>query len=175
MKARFILFAVVILLFPAFAFGHGGHKHVIGTVSSVSSKVLVVTTSSGNVSVPLTNTTRFYHGNGTGQAATHGEVVEGIRVVVHLGADGKALEVHIPEMTSSEKVGSLEGKIVTRDTAKNQLTVAHGAVKGVMAAMTMGYEVRGQKVTALPPDGTMIIAKLHDANGTHWLTDVRRK
>ena len=175
MKARLILLAVVLLLITPFALGHGGHKHVIGTVSSVSSKVLVVTTSSGEVSVPLTNTTRFYHGSGTGQAATHGEVVEGIRVVVHLGADGNALEVHIPEMTGSEKVGSLEGKIVARDTAKNQLTVAHGEVKGVMAAMTMGYEVRGQKVTALPPDGTVITAKLHDSSGRQWLTDVRRR
>jgi Cu/Ag efflux protein CusF len=173
MKARWILFAVVLLFVSAFAFGHGGHKHVIGTVSSVSSRVLVVTTSSGEVSVPLTNTTRFYHGSGTGQAATHGEVVEGIRVVVHLGADGKAVEVHIPEMTTSEKVGSLEAKIVGRDSVKNQLTVAHGEVKGVMGAMTMGYEVRGQKVTALPPDGTVITAKLHDSNGKQWLTDIR--
>jgi Cu/Ag efflux protein CusF len=175
MKVPRFGFGLILLLMPALVFAHGGHKHIIGTVSSVSSKGLVVTTSSGNVSVPLSNTTRFYHGSGTGQAATHGEVVEGMRVVVHLGADGKAVEVHIPEMSSSEKVGSLEGKIVGRDTAKNKLTVEHGEVKGVMGPMTMSYEVRGQKVNALPPDGTTITAKLHDSSGKYWLTDIRKR
>ena len=95
-KARLILFAVVSLVAPL-AFGHGGHKHVIGTISSVASKTLVVKTSTGNVSVPISNTTRFYHGSGTQQEATPAEVKKGMRVVVHLGADGKAIEVHIPE------------------------------------------------------------------------------
>src|SRR5438874_8702321 len=54
----------------------------------------------------------------------------------------RPFEVHIPEMTSSEKVGSLEGKIIGRDASKNELTVEHGEVKGVMGPMTMGYAVR---------------------------------
>ena len=97
MKARLILFAVVVLLAPL-AFAHGGHKHVIGTISSVATKTLVVKTSTGNVSVPISNTTRFYHGSGTRQEATASEVQKGMRVVIHLDAAGKALEVHIPEM-----------------------------------------------------------------------------
>src|SRR5713226_7511074 len=137
MRARLILFAVVLLMFPVLASGHGGHKHVMGTVASVTSKTLVVRTSSGDVSVPISNTTRFYHGGSTRQEATPAEVLEGMRVVVHLGADGKAVEVHIPEMTGSEKVGSLEGRIISRDAANHQLTVAHAEVKGVMSAMTM--------------------------------------
>ena len=96
-KARLILFAVVSLIVAPLAFAHGGHKHVIGTISSVASKTLVVKTSTGNVSVPISNTTRVYHGSGTQQEATPAEVKKGMRVVVHLGADGKAIEVHIPE------------------------------------------------------------------------------
>ena len=173
MQASRFGFALLLLFMPALLFAHGGHKHVIGTVSSVSSKVLVVTTTSGAVSVLLANTTRFYNGSGTDQTAAHGEVVEGMRVVVHLGADGKAVEVHIPE--SSETIGSLKGKIVARDAATNKLTVEHGEVKGVMGPMTMAYEVRGQRVTALPPNGTAITAKMHASDGAHWLTDVRRR
>jgi|SRR5438105_9712936 len=102
MKLRLILFAVVSLI-PVLAFGHGGHKHVIGTVASISSKALVVKTTGGNVSVPISNTTRFYHGSGTQQEATPSELRKGMRVVVHLDAAGKAVEVHIPEM---KKTGS---------------------------------------------------------------------
>ena len=96
LKARLILFAVVSLVAPL-AFGHGGHKHVIGMISSAEAKTLVVKTSTGNVAVPISNTTRFYHGSGTREEARPAEVKKGMRVVVHLGADGKALEVHIPE------------------------------------------------------------------------------
>jgi hypothetical protein len=101
-KVALILFALGSLI-PALAFAHGGHKHVIGTVSSVASKILVVKTSTGNVSVPISNTTRFYHGRGTQQEATAAEVQKGMRVVVHLGADGKAVEVHIPEMKTTPR------------------------------------------------------------------------
>ena len=103
MKARLIFFAVVSLIVAPLAFAHGGHKHVIGTVSSVASKILVVKTSTGNVSVPISNTTRFYHGSGTEQEATAAEVQKGMRVVVHLDGEGKAAEVHIPEMKSTPR------------------------------------------------------------------------
>src|SRR5439155_4571261 len=64
------------------------------------------------------------------------------------------------------------GTIVGRDASKNQLTVAHGNVPGVMSAMTMPYEVRGQRVASLPKDGAKITAVLHESNGAFWLTDV---
>ena len=41
---------------------------------------------------------------------------------------------------AAEKSGRLEGTIVGRDASKNQLTVAHGDVAGLMSAMTMPYE-----------------------------------
>src|ERR1019366_2356854 len=73
---------------------------------------------------------------------------------------------------AAEKNGPLAGTIVSRDAFKNQLTVAHGAVPGVMGAMTMPYEVRDAKVTTLPEDGAKITAMLHEADGAYWLTNV---
>ena len=73
---------------------------------------------------------------------------------------------------AAEKTGALTGTIVSRDAATNQLTVAHANVPGIMGAMTMPYEVRGQKVVSLPKDGAKITATLHESEGTHWLTDV---
>ncbi|HEX7677841.1 MAG TPA: copper-binding protein, partial [Thermoanaerobaculia bacterium] len=74
---------------------------------------------------------------------------------------------------AAETSGRLEGTITGRDSSTNRLTVAHGEVKGMMGAMTMPYEVRGQKVAMLPKDGTKIIASLHESDGTLWLTDVK--
>lgn len=73
---------------------------------------------------------------------------------------------------AAEKTGHLAGTIVRRDASTNRLTVSHGDVSGVMGAMTMPYEVRGQKVTSLPNDGATITATLHEADGTYWLTGV---
>src|SRR4051794_4877616 len=73
---------------------------------------------------------------------------------------------------AAEKSGALSGTIVSRDAANNQLTVAHAEVPGVMGAMTMPYEVRGQKVASLPKDGAKITATLHESDGTYWLTNV---
>lgn len=72
----------------------------------------------------------------------------------------------------SETTGQLEGTIVSRDVATNRLTVAHGDVPGIMAAMTMPYEVRGQRVDSLPADGTTIKATLHADGADYWLTDI---
>jgi Cu/Ag efflux protein CusF len=74
---------------------------------------------------------------------------------------------------AAEKTGRLTGTIVSRDVSTNQLTVSHGAVSGVMGAMTMPYEVRGQKVTSLPKNGAKIIATLHESDGKYWLTEVK--
>ncbi|MBV8545418.1 MAG: copper-binding protein [Acidobacteria bacterium] len=74
---------------------------------------------------------------------------------------------------ASEKTGSLTGTIVNRETSTNQLTVSHGAIPGLMGAMTMPYEVRGQEVTSLPKNGAKIAATLHESAGAYWLTDVK--
>jgi len=73
----------------------------------------------------------------------------------------------------ADQMGKLDGTIVSRDTAKNELVVAHGEVRGLMSAMTMSYEVRGAKVDTLPQNGAKITAMLHEAGGSYWLTDVK--
>jgi Cu/Ag efflux protein CusF len=86
---------------------------------------------------------------------------------------GTALFILASPLAAEEKMGTLEGTIVSREAAKNEITVQHGEVKGVMGAMTMGYQVRGQKVESLPNNGIRITAMLHESNGTYWLTDVK--
>ncbi|MGH9456258.1 MAG: copper-binding protein [Thermoanaerobaculia bacterium] len=71
-----------------------------------------------------------------------------------------------------EKTYDLEGVIVSRDPATNQLTVDHEEIPGYMAAMTMSYEVRGQNVAELPADGSAITAVVHATEEAYWLTDV---
>jgi Cu/Ag efflux protein CusF len=73
---------------------------------------------------------------------------------------------------ATEKSGPISGTIVGRDESKNQLTVDHGAVTAIMGAMTMSYEIRGQRVASLPKDGAKITATLHESSGAFWLTDV---
>jgi Cu/Ag efflux protein CusF len=82
------------------------------------------------------------------------------------------LALALPAM-AAEKSGALTGTIVARDASTNQLTVSHAAVSGMMGAMTMPYEVRGQKVASLPNDGAKITATLHELDGTYWLTGVK--
>ena len=76
-------------------------------------------------------------------------------------------------LATDEKTYDLEGTIIGRDPATNQLTVDHKEIPGYMAAMTMPYEVRGQNVADLPSDGTPITAKVHATEEAYWLTDVQ--
>ena len=65
--------------------------------------------------------------------------------------------------------------IVARDPAQNVLTMDNKDIPGVMEAMRMDYTVRGAKVDALPPNGTPVMATLHESDGNYWVTDVRAK
>jgi Copper binding periplasmic protein CusF len=80
-----------------------------------------------------------------------------------------------PLSVPGEKVYALHGRIVARDTADNSLTIDHKEIPGYMEAMTMDYLVRGAKVEALPPNGTIIDTKLHvtDEKGI-WITNVKK-
>jgi hypothetical protein len=44
-----------------------------------------------------------------------------------------------------------------------------------MGAMKMDYELRGAKVSQLPPDGTSVVVTVHDVNGSYYATDVKVK
>src|SRR2546421_1972754 len=65
--------------------------------------------------------------------------------------------------------------IVSRDPAKNTVNLNNKEVPGKMAAMKMDYELRGAKVSELPPDGTPVEVTMHDVNGSYYVTDVKPK
>jgi hypothetical protein len=79
-----------------------------------------------------------------------------------------------PVSERGEKLYTLKGTIVSRDTSENTLRIDHEAVPGVMEAMTMDYSVRGATVASLPTDGSLIEGKLHSADDRYWLSDIRK-
>jgi uncharacterized protein YabE (DUF348 family) len=88
--------ALAMILISTSILAHGGHPHTVGTVVSISADAIVVKTSAGEKSVGLTESTKYYHGSDEGHPAAAADVKAGMRVVVHLGGDGKAAEVHVP-------------------------------------------------------------------------------
>lgn len=76
---------------------------------------------------------------------------------------------------AKEKTYPMTATIVSRDPAKNTVNLDNKEVPGEMAAMKMDYELRGAKVTELPPDGTPVEVKVHDVNGSYYVTDVKAK
>ena len=80
-----------------------------------------------------------------------------------------------PLSEPGEKTYPVAGKIVGRDAGDNTLQLDHETIPGFMAAMTMDFSVRGARVTALPPDGTAVDAKLHVTDRAFWLTDVKAR
>ena len=75
----------------------------------------------------------------------------------------------------NEKTYPMTATIVSRDPARNTVNLDNREVPGKMAAMKMDYELRGAKVTGLPPDGTPVEVTVHDANGSYYVTDVKAK
>ena len=78
-------------------------------------------------------------------------------------------------VTTNEKTYPMTATIVSRDPAKNTVNLDNKEVPGEMAAMKMDYELRGAKVTSLPPDGTPVEVTVHDQNGSYYITDVKTK
>ena len=76
---------------------------------------------------------------------------------------------------TNEKTYPMTATIVSRDPAKNTINLENKEVPGNMSAMKMDYELKGAKVTALPPDGTAVVVTVHDVNGSFYVTDVKMK
>src|SRR5947209_18318794 len=76
---------------------------------------------------------------------------------------------------SNETTYPMTATIVSRDPAKNTVNLDNKEVPGEMEAMRMDYELRGAKVSSLPPDGTPVVVTVHDANGAYYITDVKTK
>ena len=76
---------------------------------------------------------------------------------------------------SKEKTYAMTATIVSRDSPKNTVSLDNKEVPGEMAAMKMDYELRGAKVSSLPPNGTAVVVTMHDVNGAYYVTDVKQK
>lgn len=85
------------LTVPQVAAAHG-HGHVMGTIRIVESDRLEVLTKEGkSVSIPLTKSTKYFRGK---SRATSSALKVGSRVVVHLAADGSAVEIRLPSVAA---------------------------------------------------------------------------
>ena len=78
-----------------------------------------------------------------------------------------------PLSEPGEKLYAMRGIVLSRSVDENSLRVDHEAISGFMEAMTMDYQVRGAKVSALPADKSRIDAKLHVTSSSYWITDVK--
>ena len=74
-----------------------------------------------------------------------------------------------------EKTYPMTATIVSRDPAKNTVNLDNKEVPGEMAAMQMDYELRGAKVSELPPNGVAVEVTVHDVNGSYYVTNVKPK
>jgi hypothetical protein len=82
------------LLLPAIALAHSGGRDIKGTIVKVDRGSIVVKRVDGqSETVVLTPGTTYRIGQVPGRWE---DLRAGLRVVVHLGHDGKAIEVHLP-------------------------------------------------------------------------------
>jgi hypothetical protein len=86
--------ALIALLFPIAMYAHAGGRDIRGKIVSFDHRVVVVKRVDGKTErVPLADSTTYRVGSAAG---TWTSLREGSRVVVHIGHDGKAIEVHLP-------------------------------------------------------------------------------
>ena len=79
-----------------------------------------------------------------------------------------------PLSEPGERLYTVRGIVLSRNTADNSLRLDHEEIPGFMAAMTMDYSVRGAEVKTLPADRSRIEAKLHVTDRAYWMTDVKQ-
>jgi hypothetical protein len=85
---------LLIFALPAIALAHAGGRDIRGTIVRFDARVLVVKRVNGrSESVPLASSTQYRVGARAGEWKS---MRAGSRVVVHIGHDGKAIEVHLP-------------------------------------------------------------------------------
>lgn len=80
-----------------------------------------------------------------------------------------------PISEPGEKLYTVRGTILSRNSGANTLHVDHEEIPGFMAAMRMDYSVRGADVADLPSDNSRFEAKLHVTERAYWLTDVKKQ
>ena len=91
-----VISALLIFALPAIALAHAGGRYIRGTIVRFDERVLVVKRVNGrSESVPLASSTQYRVGARAGEWKS---MRAGSRVVVHIGHDGKAIEVHLPAL-----------------------------------------------------------------------------
>ncbi len=86
--------AIVVLLLPAILYAHAGGRDIKGTIVKFDHSTLEMKRVDGHSEiVPLAASTTYRVGDALGRWE---DMRIGSRVVVHLGHDGKAVEVHLP-------------------------------------------------------------------------------
>ena len=98
---RMLSIGIIVLALAATLVAHGGFDHVIGTVVQVSSNVLTVKTTKGNVDVKLNDKTEITRNDQKVQAA---DLKPGSRVVVDIPEGSK------DKIAASVKVGAAASK-----------------------------------------------------------------
>ena len=78
-----------------------------------------------------------------------------------------------PVSEPGERLYTVRGTILSRNSSANTVFVDHEAIPGFMEAMKMDYSVRGAKVEALPADNGRFEATLHVTDRAYWITDVK--
>lgn len=94
MKKNFLKAISLLLLLPAIALAHAGGRDIRGTLTRIDPHSIVVNRTDGvSETVTLADSTAYRVGEAAG---TWADLHDGLRVVVHISHDGKAIEVHLP-------------------------------------------------------------------------------
>ena len=91
-----VISALVLFALPSIALAHAGGRDIRGTIVHFDERAIVVKRTDGrSETVPLASSTQYRVGS---QTAEWKSMRTGSRVVVHIGHDGKAIEVHLPAL-----------------------------------------------------------------------------
>jgi len=91
---RHINVTIFAILLPALAFAHAGGHDIKGTIVKIEKDLLVIKKVDGaSQTIPLSQSTTYRVGDAAGKWQ---DMRAGSRVVVHIGHDGRAIEVHLP-------------------------------------------------------------------------------
>ncbi len=91
------MFLVSVLLVPGVLLAHGGHHHVMGTVTAVDATHVEVKTTGGKpMSVSIHPDTKFFKGSKGKMAGAASDLKVGTRVMIDLEKDGSAHEIRLP-------------------------------------------------------------------------------
>ena len=86
--------AFFVVAVPAIALAHAGGRDIRGTIVRFDRRVVVVKRVDGtSETVPLESSSTYRVGASPGEWKS---MHAGSRIVVHIGHDGKAIEIHLP-------------------------------------------------------------------------------